>query len=74
MASGRQQVLAAFAIPFFVLAGAIMSEGGMARRLVAFASVFVGFIRGGLALVNILASTFWRSLARRLPIPRRSAR
>jgi tripartite ATP-independent transporter DctM subunit len=46
------------AIPFFVLAGAIMAEGGMARRLVAFASVLVGFIRGGLSLVNILASTF----------------
>ncbi len=47
------------AIPFFVLAGAIMAEGGMARRLVALANVFVGFIRGGLALVNILASSFF---------------
>ena len=47
------------AIPFFVLAGAIMAEGGMARRLVAFAGVLVGFIRGGLSLVNILASTFF---------------
>jgi len=36
------------AIPFFVLAGAIMAEGGMSRRLVAFASVLVGFTRGGL--------------------------
>ena len=43
------------AIPFFVLAGAIMAEGGMARRLVAFAGVLVGFVRGGLSLVNILA-------------------
>jgi len=34
-------------IPFFVLAGAIMSEGGVARRLVDLAKVFVGFIRGG---------------------------
>jgi tripartite ATP-independent transporter DctM subunit len=47
------------AIPFFVLAGAIMAEGGMARRLVAMANVMVGFIRGGLALVNILASTMF---------------
>jgi len=47
------------AIPFFVLAGAIMAEGGMARRLIAFASVFVGFIRGGLALVNICASSLF---------------
>jgi tripartite ATP-independent transporter DctM subunit len=47
-------------IPFFVLAGAIMAEGGMARRLVAFANVLVGVvrIRGGLSAVNVLATTF----------------
>ncbi len=50
---------ALLAIPFFVLAGAIMAEGGMALRLVNLAKVFVGFIRGGLALVNVLASTFF---------------
>jgi len=51
------------AIPFFVLAGAIMAEGGMSRRLVAFAGVLVGFIRGGLSLVNILASTFFGAIS-----------
>ncbi len=51
------------AIPFFVLAGAIMAEGGMARRLVAFAGVMVGFVRGGLSLVNILASTFFGAIS-----------
>ncbi len=51
------------AIPFFVLAGAIMAEGGMARRLVAFAGVLVGFVRGGLSLVNILASTFFGAIS-----------
>ncbi len=50
---------ALLAIPFFVLAGALMAEGGMARRLVAFANVFVGFMRGGLAMVNVLASMFF---------------
>src|SRR5271157_1101225 len=47
-------------IPFFVLAGAIMAEGGMARRMVAFADVLVGFtrVRGGLSVVNVLATTF----------------
>lgn len=50
-------------IPFFVLAGAIMAEGGIARRLVAFAGVLVGFIRGGLAYVNILASTFFGAIS-----------
>jgi len=50
---------ALLAIPFFILAGGIMAEGGMATRIVNLAKVFVGFIRGGLALVNILASTFF---------------
>jgi tripartite ATP-independent transporter DctM subunit len=50
---------ALLAIPFFVLAGGIMAEGGMAARLVLLAKVFVGFVRGGLALVNILASTLF---------------
>ena len=51
------------AIPFFILAGAIMGEGGMAERLVNLAKIFVGFIRGGLALVNILASAFFGALS-----------
>jgi tripartite ATP-independent transporter DctM subunit len=51
------------AIPFFVLAGALMSEGGMSRRLVALANVMIGFVRGGLSLVNILASTFFGGIS-----------
>src|ERR1043166_8641365 len=52
--------VAMLTIPFFVLAGAIMAEGGMARRLVALANVIVGIVRvrGGLSAVNILATTF----------------
>src|SRR5580700_11768385 len=52
-------------IPFFVLAGAIMAEGGMARRLVAFANVIVGFLRlrGGLSLVNLMATTFMSGIS-----------
>ena len=50
---------ALLAIPFFILAGAIMGEGGMAERLVNLAKIFVGWIRGGLSLVNILASAFF---------------
>ncbi|MGA2565559.1 MAG: TRAP transporter large permease [Pseudolabrys sp.] len=51
--------VAMLTIPFFVLAGAIMAEGGMARRMVAFADVLVGFtrVRGGLSVVNVLATT-----------------
>ncbi len=47
------------AIPFFVMTGALMAEGGTARRLVALAQVFVGFIRGGLAMVNVVAQTLF---------------
>lgn len=47
------------AIPFFILAGAIMGEGGMAERIINLAKIMVGFIRGGLGLVNLLASTMF---------------
>jgi tripartite ATP-independent transporter DctM subunit len=57
--SGGMSGFSLLAIPFFVLAGAIMAVGGMAERLVNLAKVFVGFIRGGMALVNILASTMF---------------
>ena len=52
--------VAMLTIPFFVLAGAIMAEGGMARRLVRFADVLVGVtrVRGGLSVVNVVATTF----------------
>lgn len=42
------------AIPFFILSGLIMGEGGMARRLIAFAAALVGGLPGGLAYVNTL--------------------
>lgn len=54
---------ALLAIPFFIFAGAIMAEGGMAERLVNLAKIFVGWIRGGLALVNILASTMFGAIS-----------
>src|SRR6188768_170798 len=57
--SGGMSGFSLLAIPFFILAGAIMAIGGMATRLVNLAKVFVGAIRGGLALVNILASTMF---------------
>src|SRR5712672_2634319 len=57
--SGGMSGFSLLAIPFFILAGAIMAVGGMAERLVNLAKVFVGFIRGGLALVNIVASTLF---------------
>ena len=53
----------AYALGLASLVGALMAEGGMSRRLVAFASVLVGFVRGGLSLVNILASTFFGGIS-----------
>ena len=47
------------AIPFFILAGEIMGAGGISDRLVKFADVIVGRVRGGLACVNVLDSTFF---------------
>src|SRR5438874_4373497 len=57
--------VAMLTIPFFVVAGAIMAEGGMARRLVAFANVLVGYtrLRGGLSIVNIVATTFMSGIS-----------
>lgn len=51
---------AVLTIPLFVLAAAIMAEGGMVKRLVAFAGVLAGItrLRGGLSAANILAGTF----------------
>ena len=51
------------AIPFFVLCGEIMGGGGMAARLIDAAAVFVGRIRGGLAMVNIVASMFFGGIS-----------
>jgi tripartite ATP-independent transporter DctM subunit len=57
--AGGMSGFSLLAIPFFILAGAIMAVGGMAERLVNLAKVFVGALRGGMALVNILASTMF---------------
>ncbi|MGB4407395.1 MAG: TRAP transporter large permease [Sphaerochaeta sp.] len=51
------------AIPFFILSGEIMSQGGISRRLVGFANALIGRVRGGLAQVNILASMFFGGIS-----------
>ncbi len=51
------------AVPFFIIAGEVMLSGGIADKLVAFADVFVGRFTGGMAYVNILASTFFGAVS-----------
>lgn len=51
------------AIPFFILAGEIMTAGGVSGRLVKFAASLVGHMRGGLATVAILASSFFAAIS-----------
>ncbi len=51
------------AIPLFILAGAIMNSSGLSRRLIAFASAIFGFIKGGLAMVNIGTSLFFAEIS-----------
>ncbi|WP_425416958.1 TRAP transporter large permease [Oricola indica] len=50
------------AIPLFMLVGELMNEGGITRRLVNFASVFVGSLRGGLAYINLIANMFMAAI------------
>ena len=51
------------AIPLFILAGAIMNASSISRRLIAFASALVGFIRGGLSMVAIGTSVFFAEIS-----------
>ncbi|MBD2836789.1 TRAP transporter large permease [Pseudomonas sp. JM0905a] len=51
------------AIPFFLLAGAFMTSGGVARRLIDFANACVGHIRGGLAIAAVLACMLFAALS-----------
>lgn len=56
-------VFSLLAIPFFIFAGELMLHGGIAARLVRFASALVGHIRGGLASVNIFSSMLFGGIS-----------
>lgn len=51
------------AIPFFILAGSLMSHGGISRRLLNLADSLVGFITGGLSLVTIVSCMFFSAIS-----------
>ena len=60
---GGLQSYPLLAIPLFILAGELMNESGITSRIIAFASVLVGRLRAGLALVNIWASVIFAGLS-----------
>ncbi len=62
MATGIDS-FALLAIPFFILSGELMNRGGIAQRLIAFAKALVGFLPGGLALINIISAMLMGSVA-----------
>lgn len=51
------------AVPLFILAGGFMETGGISVRLVRFASVLVGWIRGGLGMVSIVGTIFFSGIS-----------
>lgn len=51
------------AIPFFILAGNLMQEGGISARLVTFSKTLVGAMTGGLAMVAIVTSAFFAAIS-----------
>jgi C4-dicarboxylate transporter DctM subunit len=57
------QVYPLLAIPFFILAGAFMTTGGVARRMIAFANALVGHFRGGLAMAALLACALFAAVS-----------
>ena len=51
------------AVPFFIIAGEIMGKGGISDKLIELSDALVGWIRGGLAMVNIVASMFFGGIS-----------
>ncbi len=60
---GQMQSFPLLAIPFFILAGEIMTKTGITYSIVKFSNSLIGHIRGGLAHVNILASMFFSGVS-----------
>ena len=51
------------AVPFFITMGVLMGTGGISEKLIALANSLVGWMRGGLAMVNIVASYFFGGIS-----------
>ena len=64
---GGLQSTSIMAIAFFVLAGNLMTKGGISRRIVNFANCLVGNVRGGMSLALVLACAFFTALSGSAP-------
>ena len=56
-------VFTLMAVPFFIVAGEIMGAGGISNRLIKLADALVGWLRGGLAMVNCVDSMFFGGIS-----------
>lgn len=61
--NGGVESFSLLAVPLFILAGNIMNNGGIARRLVNFAKLFCGWIPGSLAQANVLGNMLFGALS-----------
>jgi len=61
--AGGINSFALLAIPFFILSGILMGQGGIAHRLIEFAKVFFGMLPGGLAFVNVISCTLFGAIS-----------
>ena len=61
--SHATEVYPLLAVPFFILAGTFLTSGGVARRLIAFATAITGWVRGGLAMGSVLACMLFAAIS-----------
>ena len=59
----RYQLFSLMAVPFFITMGCLMGSGGISEKLIALANACVGWMRGGMAMVNIVASYFFGGIS-----------
>ena len=62
------------AVPFFITMGVLMGSGGISEKLIALADACVGWMRGGMAMVNIVASYFFGGISGSASAPRSADR